>query len=152
MPAGRPSKYKPEFCDLVVQQMSQGYSAEACAGDMDISKETLYRWIREIPEFCDAVGRGMSLGRKFWEKIGIAGTLGQIQRFNSSTYMFLMRNRFGYNENPADTQRAQITETQENVEELLERLENFEKKLEAGSKDVTPKITEKKLKLLSGAQ
>lgn len=150
MPGGRPSKYKAEYCDTVVKLMGEGLSAEACAADFDISKDTLYEWIKTIPEFSDAVGRGLSKGRKFWEVLGRAGAAGQVKGFNSSTWLFIMRNRFGWREEPGELNRAQLSDTQTDVKELLERLESYEKKVLV--KDVTPKITEKKLKLLSGAQ
>lgn len=52
---GRPSEFKPEFCDLVVNFMSQGYSLTAFAGSIGKSRECVYNWERTIPSFSDAV-------------------------------------------------------------------------------------------------
>jgi transposase len=55
---GRPSLYKPEYCDMVVEAMhKEGISLTAFAGLIGVSAETVYAWIRRIPEFSDAVSR-----------------------------------------------------------------------------------------------
>ncbi len=55
---GRPTKYRPEYCDAVVDYMSQGYSKTAFAGKIGVSRETLYEWSKEHPEFSYAVKIG----------------------------------------------------------------------------------------------
>jgi transposase len=52
---GRPSDYRPEYCDMVIEFMGQGYSLTAFAGHVRQSRETIYRWIKAHPEFSDAV-------------------------------------------------------------------------------------------------
>jgi hypothetical protein len=34
-------------------------------------------------------------GQLFWEKIGLQGIFGEINKFNGSAWMFAMKNRFG---------------------------------------------------------
>lgn len=57
MPAGRPTKYRPEYCDTVVELGIQGMTKAEMALKLDITKDTLYRWIKEHPEFSDAMKR-----------------------------------------------------------------------------------------------
>lgn len=57
MPSGRPSKYLSTYADEVIAFMSQGYSITAFAGEIGVSRETLYAWEREFPEFSDALKR-----------------------------------------------------------------------------------------------
>lgn len=45
MPAGRPTDYREEYCDTAVDFMAQGYSKEALAGKLGVTKKTLYTWI-----------------------------------------------------------------------------------------------------------
>jgi transposase len=52
---GRPTLYKPEYCDLAKEFMGQGFSLTAFAGEIDVSRETVYAWERGIPEFSDAI-------------------------------------------------------------------------------------------------
>jgi hypothetical protein len=58
MPAGRPSKYEPEFCAIAEQQMGLGFSKTATAGHLGVCKTTFDNWCAEHPEFMGAVKRG----------------------------------------------------------------------------------------------
>lgn len=55
MPAGRPSKYDPKYCDEVVAYMGQGYSKTAFAGSIGVCRDTILEWSSTIPEFSGAV-------------------------------------------------------------------------------------------------
>ncbi len=73
MPAGRPTLYKPEYCQMLIDHMAQGLSFESFGGVVDVSKQTLYDWEKVNPEFLDAKKRGESHSRLVWEKHGIEG-------------------------------------------------------------------------------
>lgn len=91
---GRPTKYKPEYCDLVIEKMNQGFSKEAMAGHIGISKSTLYEWTKKHKEFSNAIKEGVELSRVFWEDIGITGVLAG--QGNATMWAFNMKNRFGW--------------------------------------------------------
>jgi hypothetical protein len=55
--AGRPSEYRPEFCERVKEHMAKGKSLTAFAGSIGQSKDTIYEWIATHPAFSDAVTR-----------------------------------------------------------------------------------------------
>lgn len=89
---GRPTKYKPEYCDKAIEVMKRGFSKEAVAGHLDITKDTLYRWVKKHKEFSDSIKKGLEYSRVFWEELGIEMvTAGQ---GNSATWIFNMKNRF----------------------------------------------------------
>jgi hypothetical protein len=67
-PGGRPSEYKPEYCELVIEKMSEGLSLAAFAGTLKVARETLYRWMSEHSEFSDAVSRARSTRLLWWEQ------------------------------------------------------------------------------------
>lgn len=52
--AGQPTKYKPEYCQLVIDHMSRGLSFESFAGVVGTCKQTIYSWMAKYPEFLDA--------------------------------------------------------------------------------------------------
>lgn len=52
---GRPSLYKPEYCDLAKEFMGKGFSLTAFAGEIGVSRDTVYAWEKEIPAFSDAI-------------------------------------------------------------------------------------------------
>lgn len=66
-PGGRPSKYKPEYCELVLADMAQGFSLTAFAGLIGTNRQTLLNWQEAHPEFLDAVTRGKALQLRAWE-------------------------------------------------------------------------------------
>lgn len=67
MAGGRPTKYDPAFCDVVVDFMSQGYSRMAAAGEIGVTYETFREWVKIHPEFSVAVSLGMARRLKFLE-------------------------------------------------------------------------------------
>jgi transposase len=93
---GRPTKYKPEFCELLIECMKKGYSFEAFGSEVSISKQTLYDWVERYPEFSDAKNIGLSHARKFWENIAILACLGDNKMANPAIWVFNMKNRFGW--------------------------------------------------------
>ena len=55
---GRPTLYRPEYCQRAIEFMGQGYSVTALAGELQIAKETIYGWIREHADFMHAINTG----------------------------------------------------------------------------------------------
>lgn len=91
--AGRPSKYKPEHCDTLIKEMSQGLSYEAAVAIIGVDDSTACRWEAKHPEFRNAKKEAFAKNLVFWEKMGIAGALGKIKNFNATTWIFNMKNR-----------------------------------------------------------
>jgi hypothetical protein len=54
---GRPTDYRPEYCEAVIDFMAQGYSLTAFAGSIRQSKDAIYDWIKCHSEFSHAVTR-----------------------------------------------------------------------------------------------
>lgn len=95
--AGAPRKYKPEYCDEVISFMAKGFSVEAFAGHVWVSRATLYRWMEEYPEFKEAVAIGRERCRVWWEEAAQAGLMTEKgTSFSAATWIFNMRNRFGW--------------------------------------------------------
>lgn len=67
MAGGRPTTYDPAMCDEVLPFMEQGYSTTALAGHLGVSRQTVYNWMDEHPEFFDAVKQGMAASAIWWE-------------------------------------------------------------------------------------
>lgn len=53
-PAGRPSKYDPAYCDLVIDDAKEGFSLTAFAGGIQIDRDTVTEWRKVHPEFDSA--------------------------------------------------------------------------------------------------
>lgn len=64
---GRPSEYRPEYCELVIEKMAEGLSLTAFAGFIRVSRDTVYEWIKRHPAFSDAVSRANPTRVLWWE-------------------------------------------------------------------------------------
>jgi hypothetical protein len=94
MPAGRPSDYKPEFCDLVIEAGKEGKTKAEMAALCDVDRATINNWMDEHPEFFRAVKRGLDHAQAWWEDKGRTATFGGVDGFNATSYIFQMKNRF----------------------------------------------------------
>ncbi len=91
--AGRPTEYREEYCDLIIEHMASGLSMESFAGTLRVSRDSLYEWRKKHPRFSDSIKIGQDLSLLFWEKLGLAGSTGRIKGFNPATYIFTMKNK-----------------------------------------------------------
>lgn len=94
MPAGRPTKYKPEFCQTVIDCGKDGMSKTEMAVECGVSWSTFHDWMDAHPEFRDAVKDAARQSQAWWERNGRLATFGQVDGFNATSYIFQMKNRF----------------------------------------------------------
>jgi hypothetical protein len=101
--AGRPSKYRPEMCKILVDVMSQGYSMTAACSDMGITKVTCLEWVKNIPEFAEAYEKGKEACQKFWESLLVQAATGLMsdelkkkksKGINMTAVIFALKTRF----------------------------------------------------------
>jgi hypothetical protein len=109
---GRPTKYKPEMCELVIDLMSKGYTYHMILLQLyekyGISDHAIMtRWREKYPEFKKAFDDGERISRGWWEKKGYLNiTMGKDLKFNTGPWAMIMVNKFGYRNT-----HAQINET-----------------------------------------
>jgi len=70
MAGGRPTKYKPEYCDLIIEHMSEGASITSFAAEIGVARSTIDEWANNYPEFSGAVKIGKAKCAAWWEKLG----------------------------------------------------------------------------------
>lgn len=95
---GRPSEYDPSFCKIALEGMARGLSKDAVAGLLKISRETLYRWIKQNEEFRDTIKEGETLSLLWWEQkaIDTITHTKNSKQLNSTSWIFNMKNRHGW--------------------------------------------------------
>ena len=96
MPAGRPTDYRPEYCDAVIEYGRMGKSLAWMAAELGVAKSTLQLWEKDIPEFSVAMTQARVLSQRWWEDAGQDNMLmspGQ-GTFNASVWSRSMAARF----------------------------------------------------------
>lgn len=103
---GRPSGYKPEYCQQVIDHMRNGMSIASFAAAVGVSRETIWKWGKAYPEFRNACEVAKEASQIWFERLAIAIASGQhktltddkgVKRFanaNPGMVMFLMSRRF----------------------------------------------------------
>jgi hypothetical protein len=99
-PGGRPSKYKPEYCEQIVEFCEKGASLTAFAASISVAKDTLVEWGIQHKEFSVAMRKAKTKAEAYFEKLGVAGMTGQIKGFNGGMHNFWMMARFGWKTEP----------------------------------------------------
>lgn len=106
---GRPTKYNPEMCQTVIEEMSQGASKCEVAAALGICEDTLYTWLKD-PEkkiFSEAIRIGSSLSKAWWLKKGRVNL--DTKEFNSTCWYMNMKNRHGWTDKQEHKVDAQVS-------------------------------------------
>lgn len=91
-PVGRPSRYKPEFCDVAIEVGRHGGGPNDIACEIGVLRENLYDWAKVHPEFSTALKLAKQLEQKWWENKGVEGM--GAERFNAVVWRTSMQARF----------------------------------------------------------
>jgi hypothetical protein len=137
---GAPTKYKPEYCEMLVTHMAKGLSYESFGATLTprISRSALYLWEKEHDEFMNAKKTGADASLLFWEQHGIDGLYstkeekynektGRIESsisksLNSAVWIVNMKNRHKW------TDRVEIKDESPRVIKLQYSLDEDDKK------------------------
>ena len=106
-PGGRPSSYKPEFCDLIADAMEGGLSAEAAAAKIGISARSLFHWQQEHPQFLQAIQEGRQRALLWWEERALEMASGKPG--NAAIVSLGLRNRSRAASGWHDAQRHEVS-------------------------------------------
>jgi hypothetical protein len=90
----RTPEYKDIYADKALSILAEGKSKNAVCAHIGISKQTLYNWEKNYPDFKEAVDIGMAACEYHWEELGADGIIAD--GFNTGMWMIQMRNRFGW--------------------------------------------------------
>jgi len=121
-PVGRPTLYKPEFCEQVIlmgqgvkdedpdsfsfgQYLNGGASTAQMAREIGVAKDSLYEWAKVHPEFSAAFTRAGHMAEAWWEDKARNGI--DAQGFNGGLWKVVMSARFP--DTYRDTTRTELT-------------------------------------------
>jgi hypothetical protein len=87
----RKDAFKNEFCEQLINHMSQGYTFDQFCVDLRVTPCTLYIWKKKYPEFENAYHIGKQSQRKFYLSLLIKSAT--TKEMNSAVTIFLAKNR-----------------------------------------------------------
>jgi len=105
MALGRPTSYKEEYCQMLIDHMAQGLSFRSFAGLIGVHFDTLYEWVKVHPSFSDAKKIGLPKGLLTYEKTIWAATHGKIPNFNNTAAVWFGKNVYSW----ADKKELDVT-------------------------------------------
>ncbi len=91
----RPTKYKPEFCQLLIDHRAKGLSYESFAGTIGAGRSVLYDWEKAHPAFLDAKKVAKEANLLTLEKVGLSLMTGKMKG-NPAVWIFVMKNFHGW--------------------------------------------------------
>lgn len=75
---GRPTDYRPEYCDIVLAFMSEGLSLTAAMASIGFTRQRAHEWADKHPEFRDAIALGQGKRTLKLETDLLQATLGPV--------------------------------------------------------------------------
>jgi len=140
-PVGRPTKYKPEYCELVIEHMKKGKSLRSFCARVDVIPANVYSWIEKFPDFRNAVELGRQKAFDWWEEQGINGlyntaftnpdgTKGS-QSINSRIYELFMNNMFDWSMKREIKQdvKQEVSVSESTLKNLLDQAKELAEKI-----------------------
>lgn len=98
---GRPSKYDPSYCDLVLDTVgTKGKSVTQFARDLRVNRSTIYEWQNQHPDFSDALSRAKEWSEATWMD-RLEGMM-MTRDVNAPLVKLYLANRFGWHDKPEE--------------------------------------------------
>jgi hypothetical protein len=66
-PVGRPTKYKPEYCEQIIQLGKEGKSIAQMASFFDVDKASIFDWAAAHEDFSTALACARAHSQTWWE-------------------------------------------------------------------------------------
>ena len=102
----RPTKYKAEYKDVLLNLMKEGAAIEEICLELDICVQTLYNWIEQHPEFLESKKKGESFSKGWWMREGRTNL--ENKDFNYTGWYMNMKNRFGWADRTQNESKVEV--------------------------------------------
>ncbi len=118
MAGGRPTLYRPEYCEKVIELGKQGDSIAQMASYFDVTRQSLMEWAKVHPEFSTALSIAKEHCQSWWENAGREGMFLGGGGFNAAVWKKSMEARF--REDYTERQEVHQTGTMEHKHSIGE--------------------------------
>ena len=88
----RPTKYRPEMCDKVIELMKEWAALVEVCAELDICEDTLHDWKKTNKDFSESISRWVQLSHSWWVKHGRKQL--ENPKFQHQLWYMNMKNRF----------------------------------------------------------
>lgn len=105
---GRPSKYKPEYCEMLYEHLAEGYSVRSFGGRIRVCEDTLYEWFKVYPEFSETKKEGVLAGLYSYEQDCKKMYKGEFEGGNATALVWFGKNRHGWTDKQEVNQSTEI--------------------------------------------
>jgi len=121
---GRPTKYSPKFCQAVIDYGEDGLSLTQIAAKLDVTRQTLYTWIEQHPDFLDAIEHSRTKSQAMLEQVLFEAALGQ-REVNTSLLLRTMQCRFPQHWTPSQhvTKEETVTVNSTGLQSLQDKID-----------------------------
>lgn len=68
MTLGRPSKYRPVYCNELISHLSEGASIASFAAEIGVARSTINQWAEDYPDFSEALQIAKAKCSAWWER------------------------------------------------------------------------------------
>ena len=82
-PRGAPSKYRPEYCQMLIDHMANGDPLNTFTLKVNVSVDTLYEWRSAHPDFSEACKVGRLKIEEYYIRMAKTMAAGQLRRVKS---------------------------------------------------------------------
>lgn len=117
---GRPTNYKPEYCEQVIPLLKEGYSIEEIGLELDVGYSTIYRWMDEHEAFREAIKRGREFSKAWWLSKGRSKL--ETKDFSATLWYMNMKNRFGWADKQEIVQNNETDKLKAEIAALREQM------------------------------
>ena len=97
-PVGRPTDYKPEYCQGVIEYGKKGLFHFEFANSIDQHVSTIYRWGEKFPEFSESLNKAKQACEGYWLNIGRSLIATSPKEHDSKPWWYIMNNLHGWGE------------------------------------------------------
>ena len=134
---GRPSSYKPLYCDRVLYLAAEGCGKAEIAVGLGVSVKTLNAWAATYDDFREAMSQAKELEYAWWLAVGRKCQF--MRKWNSSAWALQMRNRFRKRFGDRGPAKDKTPEESVNAEQLRAEMERKLSRIaDTGAEDVVP--------------
>lgn len=117
--------YKPEFCQMLIDHMAQGFSFRSFGAVVECGRSTLYDWVNEYEDFKNAKKIGEEKALQYYENLLKRKQEGD-KDIDTACILFPLKTRFY--DVYGDKSKLQI-ETKRSVEDLVLEAKKATKKI-----------------------